>query len=253
MLPLAFFRSRRFSAAIGALGLVMFGLLGMFFLLTQWLQFSLDYSPLETGVRVGPIALVLLVAAPVSTVLVRIVGTKAVVFSGMALISVGLGLLSRTTVHGTYLDALPLFAIIGLGTGLALAPSIESVLGSVPREEAGVGSATSDTALQLGGALGVAVLGTALNIRYQARMTAVLAHQHIPNAIHNLILGSVGGALAVAQRVGGTLGAELADVARRSFVSGMDLGLTVGSVVVGVAAFVVLALLPNRAQGKSAD
>ena len=195
MLPLDFFRSRRFSAAIAAMGLVMFGLLGMFFLLTQWLQFSLGYSPLQTGVRVGPIALVLLVAAPVSSVLARIVGTKPVVFSGMALIAVGLGLLSRTTVHGTYLDALPLFAIIGLGTGLALAPSIESVLGSVPREEAGVGSATSDTALQLGGALGVAVLGTALNIRYQGRMTPLLAHQHIPDAIHNLILGSVGGAL----------------------------------------------------------
>ncbi len=250
MLPLDFFRSRRFSAAIAAMGLVMFGLLGMFFLLTQWLQFSLGYSPLETGVRVGPIALVLLVAAPVSSVLARIVGTKPVVFSGMALIAVGLGLLSRTTVHGTYLDALPLFAIIGLGTGLALAPSIESVLGSVPREEAGVGSATSDTALQLGSALGVAVLGTALNIRYEARMTPVLAHQHIPAAIHNLILGSVGGALAVAERVGGPLGAQLADVARRSFVSGMDLGLTVGSVIVGLAAFVVLVLLPNRGQGQ---
>ena len=151
MLPLDFFRSRRFSAAIGAMGLVLFGLLGMFFLLTQWLQFSLDYSPLQTGIRVGPIAVVLLVAAPLSSVLARIVGTKPVVFSGMALIAVGLGLLSRTTVHGTYFDALPLFALIGLGTGLALAPSIESVLGSVPREEAGVGSATSDTALQLGG------------------------------------------------------------------------------------------------------
>jgi len=247
MLPLDFFRSPRFSAAIGAMGLVLFGLLGMFFLLTQWLQFSLGYSPLQTGVRVGPIAVVLLVAAPLSSVLARIVGTKPVVFSGMALIAVGLGLLSRTTVHGTYFDALPLFALIGLGTGLALAPSIESVLGSVPREEAGVGSATSDTALQLGGALGVAVLGTALNLRYQGRMTPLLAHQPVPGDIRHLILGSLGGALAVAQHVGGSLGTELAGVARQSFVSGMDLGLVVGSVMVGLASLVVLAVLPNRA------
>ena len=249
MLPLDFFRSRRFSAAIGAMGLVLFGLLGMFFLLTQWLQFSLGYSPLQTGVRVGPIALVLLVAAPLSSVLARIVGTKPVVFAGMALIAVGLGLLSRTTVDGTYRDALPLFVLIGCGTGLALAPSIESVLGSIPREEAGVGSATSDTALQLGGALGVAVLGTALNIRYQGRMTPLLAHQPVPGDVRRLIVGSLGGALAVAQHVGGSLGTELAGVARQSFVSGMDLGLVVGSAMVGLASVVVLALLPNRAAG----
>ncbi|HLN44071.1 MAG TPA: MFS transporter [Acidimicrobiales bacterium] len=249
LLPLDFFHSPRFSAAIGAMGLVLFGLLGMFFLLTQWLQFSLGYSPLQTGVRVGPIAVVLLVAAPLSSVLARMVGTKPVVFSGMALIAVGLGLLSRTTVHGTYFDALPLFVLIGFGTGLALAPSIESVLGSVPREEAGVGSATSDTALQLGGALGVAILGTALNIRYQGRMIPLLAHQPVPGGIRHLILGSLGGALAVAQHVGGSLGTELADAARQSFVSGMDLGLVVGSVMVGVASLVVLALLPNRASG----
>jgi hypothetical protein len=175
------------------------------------------------------------------------VGTKAVVASGLSLIAVGLGLLSRTTVYGGYTDALPLFILIGLGTGLVLAPSIESVLGSLPRQEAGVGSATSDTALQLGGALGVAVLGTALNIRYQSRMTPLLAHEPIPGDIRRLILGSFGGALGVAQHVGGNLGAELADVARRSFVSGMDLGLVVGAAVVGVAGVVVIAVLPNRA------
>jgi len=253
MLRLSFFRSARFSAAIAAMGLVLFALLGMFFLLTQWLQFSLGYSPLQTGLRVGPIALVLLVAAPLSSVLVRIVGTKPIVASGLCLIAVGLGLLSRTTVYGGYTDALPLFILIGLGTGLVLAPSIESVLGSLPREEAGVGSATSDTALQLGGALGVAVLGTALNIRYQSRMTPLLAHEPIPNDIRRLILGSVGGALGVAQHVGGSLGAELADVARRSFVSGMDLGLVVGAAVVGVAGLVVIAVLPNRAPDHRRD
>jgi EmrB/QacA subfamily drug resistance transporter len=246
MLPMNFFRSRRFSAAIGAMGLVIFGLLGAFFLLTQWLQFSIGYSPLQTGLRIGPIALVLLVAAPASSLIARVVGTKPVVCTGMALIAVGLGLLSRTTVAGTYLQALPSFVLLGCGTGLALAPSIESVLGSVPRQEAGVGSATSDTALQLGGALGVAVLGTALNIRYQGRISPLLAHQPIPDAVRHVILGSVGGALAVAHAVGGSSGAALGDVARRSFVSGMDVGLLIGAGVVAAAALVILAVLPNR-------
>ena len=192
MLPMRFFRSRRFAAAISAMALVVFGLLGVFFVLTQWLQFSLGYSPLQAGLRVGPIALVLLFVAPASTVVARKIGTKPVVFSGLLLISLGLGLLSRTSAVGTYRDAVPSLLLLGAGTGLALAPCIESVLGSLPREQAGVGSATSDTALQIGGALGVAVLGTALNIRYQNRLAPLLAHEPIPASIRQLILGSFG-------------------------------------------------------------
>src|ERR1019366_251326 len=109
MLPLRFFRNRRFSAAIASLALVLFALLGMFFLMTQYLQFSLGFSPLQTGLRAAPIALVLLVAAPLSVLLARSrrLGTKPVVGGGMLLIAVGLGLLSRTSVHSTYTDLLP--------------------------------------------------------------------------------------------------------------------------------------------------
>ncbi len=102
--------------------------------------------------------------------------------------------------------------------------------------------------MQLGGALGVAVLGTALNIRYQSFMTPLLAHQPIPPTINKLILGSLGGALAVAAHVQGKAGEALAEAARRGFVSGMDLGLVVAAVVVAVAGLVVLAALPNRAR-----
>ncbi len=246
LLPMKFFRSRRFSAAVAAMALILFGLLGAFFVLTQWLQFALGYSPLQSGLRVAPIALVLLVAAPVSTALARRIGSKPVVFSGLLLISLGLGLLSRTSAASHYLGAVPAFVLLGVGAGLALAPSTESVLGSLPREEAGVGSATSDTALQLGGALGVALVGTALNMRYQGRLAPLLAHYPVPTPIRQLILGSLGGARAVAARVGGATGAALDEAARSAFLSGMDTGLLVGSLVVAAAALVVLVVLPNR-------
>src|SRR5665647_1665589 len=103
----------------------------------------------------------------------RLVGTKAVVCTGMGLIAVGLFLLSHTTVRGTYLDALPSFFLMGIGTGLAFAPCTESVMGSLPLEQAGVGSATNGAALQTGGALGVGVLGGLLNARYQDHMAQV--------------------------------------------------------------------------------
>jgi EmrB/QacA subfamily drug resistance transporter len=246
MLPMRFFRRRRYSVAIASLALVLFALVGMFFLMTQYLQFCLGFSPLKAGLAIAPLALVLLVVAPLSVIGVRRFGTKPIVSGGLVLIAVGLALLSRTTVHDTYLDALPWFGLIGIGVGLTMAPSTESIMGSLPKEEAGVGSATSDTSMQIGGALGVAILGTALNIRYQSFMTPLVVHLQIPASIKTLILGSVGGAQAVAQHVPGNSGDALASAAIRGFVSGMDLALIFAAVIVGVAAIIVLAALPNR-------
>ncbi len=246
MLDLSFFSSRRFSAAMAALALVIFSLMGFLFILTQWLQFSLGYSPLATGVRVGPVALVLVVVAPASAVLAHRVGTKAVVAAGMAAIAVGLALLSRTTAAGGYDAALPAFFLIGIGAGLAFAPATESVMGSLPPQRSGVGAATNSAGLQVGGALGVGILGSLLNTRYQGRLAPVLAGRHLPGGLEQLITGSLGGALAVAGRAGGSLGATLASLARQAFVSGMDLALVVGALVVLAGMVVVLVALPSR-------
>ncbi len=254
MLPLQFFRKRRFSAAIASLALVLFALLGMFFLMTQYLQFVLGFSPLQTGLRIAPIALVLLVAAPLSVLLARThwLGTKPVVVAGMLLIAVGLVLLSHITVHSSYTGLLPAFFLIGTGVGLAMAPSTESVMGSLSAAEAGVGSATNDTALQIGGALGVGVLGTVLNAHYRSQMSSLLTGIRIPGSIRNVVLGSLGGAQAVAQHVPGAAGRALYSTARESFVTGMDQALIVAAAVVGVAGLVVLLVLPNRAPARDA-
>jgi EmrB/QacA subfamily drug resistance transporter len=246
MLPLRFFAKRRYSVAIAALALVLFALLGMFFLMTQYLQFTLGYSPLQAGLRVAPVAVVLLLIAPFSVVAARRIGTKIVVASGMALIALGLGLLSTTTLAGTYADCVGPFIIVGVGVALALAPSTESVMGSLPIDEAGVGSATNDTAMQVGGALGVGVLGTALTLRYQHLVAPVVAHAGVPPSVGRLIEGSLGAALAVAQHAPKKEGAALATLARSAFISGMDLALIIATVVVGLAAVLVLLVLPNH-------
>jgi len=119
-------------------------------------------------------------------------------------------------------------------------------MGSLPIAEAGVGSATNDTAMQIGGALGVGVLGTALTLRYQNVMAPVVAHAGVPVSIQRLIESSLGAALAVAQRVPGKQGRALAVLARHAFVSGMDLALVIATVVVAVAAVLVVVLLPNH-------
>jgi len=253
MLELAFFRSARFSAAIAAMAMVMFALMGFLFLLTQYLQFSLGYSAFQTGLRVAPVAVVFLIVAPLSAAAARVLGTKVVVFAGMGLVVVGSVLLSRVSVSGTYNDVLPALFFLGVGTGLAFAPSTESVMGSLPLEDAGVGSATNSTAIQIGGALGVAVLGSILNTRYQDRLAPLLARRGVGPSVAHLVTGSLGGALAVAGHLGGALGDALATVARQAFVSGMDVAVSVGAGVVAGAAFVVIGLLPNRARPTRAE
>ncbi len=246
MLRTSLFRSRRFSAAMAAMALVIFALMGALFLLTQYLQFSLGFSAFDAGLRIAPVAAVILVAAPLSTALVRLVGTKPVVFTGVASITVGCVLISATSVSGTYGDILPALFMLGGGVGLAFAPLTESVMGSLPVDEAGVGSATNSAALQTGGALGVAVLGSLLNSRYQGRLEPLLRGHHIPLSVLQAITGSLGGALEVAARVGGSLGSQLSAAARQSFVSGMDVAMSVGAAVVAATAIAVALLLPSR-------
>ena len=246
MLELAFFRSRRFSVAMVAMALVIFSLMGSLFLLTQYLQFALGYSPLQAGLRIMPIAGILLVAGPLSSVLAERLGTRVVVTVGMGLIAGGLFALARTGVHGTYATALPGFALLGLGTGLAFAPSTESIMGSLPPDRAGVGSATNSAGLQIGGALGVGVLGSLLATRYQSHLAPLLAKASAPHSAVVLVLGSLGGAQAVAQHVGGALGAALRTAAVSAFVSGLDLAMVVGGAVVAAAAVAVAVALPAR-------
>ncbi len=129
------------------------------------------------------------------------------------------------TTGSTYLDTVAGMVMLGMGAGLAIPATTASVMGSVPPEHTGIGSATNGAFLQIGGALGVAIIGSLLSTRYQGRMTAALASYHVPAAVMHTILGSVGGALEVAGRVGGVLGLELGQAARNAFISGMDLGL----------------------------
>ena len=246
LLPLTFFRNRRYSVAISALALTLFALLGMFFLMTQYLQSVLGYSALGAGFRIAPVAVALLVVAPISVLLARRFGSKVVVAAGLALVALGLGLLSTTTSGDTYTHCIAPFAILGVGVALALAPSTESIMGSLPAGRAGVGSATNDAAMQVGGALGVGVLGTALSLRYRHLLDPLLVHAGVAAPVRRVIGSSLGGALAVAARAPGRQATVLVMEARRAFVEGMDLALIIAAAVVAAAAVLIGLLLPAR-------
>jgi hypothetical protein len=110
-----------------------------------------------------------------------------------------------------------------------------------------MGSAINTVALQVGGALGVAVIGSVMLTRYQGHMAAALVGRHVPPSVAQTIFGSVGAALAVAARVGGSTGAELARAARTAFMSGNEVALAVGAIVAIAAGVLVLVALPSQA------
>ena len=248
MLRLSFFRRREFSVAVLSVSMVMFGLFGALFVLTQFLQFDLGYTALQTGVRLLPAAGSIILVAPFASLLERAFGTKLVVGAGLLLIAGGLWEISGATVATTYVGTLAGMIMLGVGAALVIPSVTASVMGSLPADHTGIGAATNSAFLQLGGALGVAVIGSQFSTRYQGQMVAALAPYHFPAGVESTILGSVGGALEVAGREGGMAGEMLAGWARTAFVSGMDLAFLTGALVAAAAALLALLALPGRPQ-----
>ncbi len=238
------------SGAVISQGLAVFGFYGALFLLTQFLQFGLGYSALRAGLCILPAAGALVVAAPLSELIMRRIGIRYTAAAGLAIVAGGFWQISAATASSGYSDIVFGLILAGLGVGLVLPAATESVMGSLPSGETGVGSAINNTFMQVGGALGVAVIGSLLTTRYQDSITAALAPYHVPQAALDAVRGSLGGALAVAARVGGTAGAALAHLAKEAFASGMDLGLVAGALVVLGGALVALFVLPAAKRGR---
>ncbi len=248
-----FFRQRSFSAALPAVATAMFGLYGALFMLTQFMQFALGFSPLATGVRVLPSAGTLVVAAAGSAVLVRFLGARLTITAGLALVAAGLWQLSGLSSTATFADAVPGLVLLGAGAGLTLPTATGSVVGSVPAGDSGVASAANDTAIQLGGAVGVAVVGSVLSTTYQDRITAALTGPPLPASAAAGIRSSLGGALTAAAQLPGQAGQALARAARAAFISGMDLGSLVAAVVTLAGAVIVLAWFSSRPPAASRE
>lgn len=245
MLDLAFFQDRRFSAASLTVMLGYFAMFGAMFLLTQVLQFVLGYSALGAGIRILPFALVMAALAPVSARLVEAFGTKIVVVSGMTLLATGLLWAAQLDGNSNYTDFLPTMMVMGGGVALTWAPATEAIMGALPPAKAGVGSAVNDTVREVGGALGVAVLGSLVAGRFTAHIqptTAVL-----PEAAEETASDSLGGAIGIAQHLDQPLAGELTLAARDAFMSGFGLALTVGAVVTLIGAALAARWLPARA------
>ncbi|HZD24126.1 MAG TPA: DHA2 family efflux MFS transporter permease subunit, partial [Acidimicrobiia bacterium] len=201
MLRLSFFENPRFSAASGAITLVFFAMFGSVFLLTQYLQFVLGYTPLQAGIRIMPVA-TMVVAAPLSARFTERFGTKKVVTIGLLIVAGAMSILALIDNSSGYGQVALAISILGMGMGTAMAPATDSIMGSLPLAKAGVGSAMNDTTRQIGGALGVAILGSVLGSVYSSTMQPLVEASPLPAQAAAVASDSIGGALGVAQQVG---------------------------------------------------
>jgi len=245
MLDLSLFRSARFTAGAGGIALTFFAMFGMIFGLTQYLQFVLGKTALEAGTLMVALAVGIPVGARISLIAVARAGTNRVMAA--ALVAVALILLSLmlwTPTTETWIVAGTLF-VLAVAMANVMAPGTSAVMGAVPEAKAGVGSAMNDLLRQLGGALGVAIIGSVINTAYRDRMVDVVAG--LPGPAARAAGDSVGAAVAIAARLGGQAGDALAATARASFVDALEPAAIVAAAIAVTTAVLVARLMPARA------
>ena len=206
---------------------------GSIFLLTQYLQFVMGYSALQAGVRLLPMAITMLFVAPSSARIVERVGTKAVVDDGLVPAGARVWRRSRCCRRSNISysgDVMWRMIIMASGMGLVMAPATESIMGSLPRAKAGVGSAVNDTTRQVGGALGVAVIGSVMTSTYGPHVAAAFEQVGLPSRRGVARRPSRGLGFVVRSRrleVPGTLRRRSSPARKDAFVTGMHRGVLV--------------------------
>jgi EmrB/QacA subfamily drug resistance transporter len=231
---------RNRSLSSGALNLmVLFAVMfGLFLVLVQFLQAVLGYSALRASVSLLPLAAVMMPLSGFAPTVAKRIGTRTTLLVGTGLFAVGLALMAiMASVEGGYWSVFPGLLVLGVGMGLAMTPSTTAITETLPNEKQGVASALNDTVRELGGALGVALLGSVLNSAYRSNVAT--ATEGLPAALQEPVEAGIGSALAVSAQLGDA-GAVVADAARNAFVEGWQVSMWVG---VGLAALVFVYLL----------
>ncbi|MFE9403701.1 MFS transporter [Streptomyces sp. NPDC006530] len=273
------FAHRMFSGSLLAVALFFLAVFGAFYYLTQHLQFVLGYTPLETGIRMLPLAGAVFVGSALTGFLTPRLGMKVTVTAGMVAGTVALALLTRVDSTSGYGDFLAPLIILGVAIGLALSPCTDAIMGAFPEAELGVGGAVNDTSLELGGSLGIAILGSVLAKSYSSHLADATAGTKLPPSALSTAQDSVGAGYAVAQGIGEQakqLGAQalhagnpqqaaqlkaqaeqlaagaqqMSHAVGSAFSDAVARTSLVGAVILGVGTVLVAVLLPRRGKGE---
>ena len=245
LLDLRVFRHR--SLAVGSVVLLaVFALMmGLFLVLVQYLQAVLGWSAIKASMGLMPMAAVLLPLSAAAPLIARRVGLRGMFVGGMGLVALGAGMMATmASVDGGYFSVLPGLLVLAVGAGLAQTPATSAITGSLPVEEQGVASALNDTVREFGGALGIALIGSALSAGYRTGLAN--STDALPPQAASVVREGIGGAAAVASKAG-PRGEQIMSVARSAFVDGFSQALWLGVGLAVAAAVFALIWLPRRA------
>jgi DHA2 family multidrug resistance protein-like MFS transporter len=241
---LANFRNRGFTWATMAFVVTGFGLFGVLFVLSPYIQIVMGNDAQATGIRLLPIIGGVLAGAIAGNVLATRLGARVGIPAGLAVTAAGLVGFSQIGADSGYGPVAAALAVIGFGMGIALPTSLDLILGSLPPAQTGAGSALTRALQQIAATFGVALLGSILNNAYQAQIAPHIAT--LPAQLRELALGSIAGAHAVAAHLPPPVGAVVVRAANEAYVQGMAEVMLISAGLVLATAIAVAVFLPAR-------
>jgi EmrB/QacA subfamily drug resistance transporter len=253
LLDVRLFRDPRFSAASGSIALAFFGLFGFVFLITQYFQIVRGYDTLRAGVATLPFAIVTGAVSPLAIGIMKRIGTKLIVAFGLAVMSGGFVVAATMPQNAAYWGQVIIsMTLMSVGLALTMGPATEAIMGALPPAKAGAGSAVNDTTREVGGTLGVAILGSVLNSVYAGHILTALTGLGAPAEVAHEAGQSVVVGLITAARFPPALRAAAAESVRQAFTAGLHQGSAVAAAATAAAAVVALIFLPARARAEHA-
>jgi EmrB/QacA subfamily drug resistance transporter len=249
LLDVRLFRNPRFSAASGAVALAFFGLFGFIFLITQYFQVVRDYDTLRAGVATLPFAIVIGACSPLSIMVMHRIGTKLVVSGGLATMAAGFVVAAGSAVDTPYWGRIVVsMTLMAAGLAFVAGPATEAIMGTLPPDQAGAGSAVNDTVREVGGTLGVAVVGSVMSTIYGPHVVDALTSLGVPPDTAHPAASSILSGMNVATSLPADAVGPAVAAVRDAFVDGLAAGSDVAAAACAVAAIAALAFLPARAR-----
>ncbi|MFI0941059.1 MFS transporter [Streptomyces sp. NPDC021020] len=240
LLDLRLFRNPAFSGAIGANVVTMFASTVLSLGFSLYFQEVRGWSPLTAGLAVLPGPLAAAVVAPAAAALIPLIGRARTVAAGLVLMGLSTAGLGLATEHSAYWELLPVVIVNGAGLMLTFAVTADTILASAPATRTGAAAATSETAMELGGALGIAILGSVLNAYYRSDLT-------LPSGLTAGQTGaareSVSGGVATGKELAGGLGHQVVEAARSAFTDSLHVTTLIGGGLMLAGAVVALITL----------
>ena len=250
LIDLSMFRDRGFSTSVGVNLVAMFALVGFLLFATQWVQLVYGLSPLEAGLWTMPAPLAVVVTTSIAAVLARTIRPGYIIAIGLVVAAVGFAVMTQLRTDSSLALAVIGASVVSAGVGLAMPMTADIIVSAAPPESVGAAAALPETSNQLGGALGVAILGSIGAAVYTREVTDATAE--LPSGAAEAAEGSLGGAAEVAQHLSAGVGRPLMNAAEEAFTDGMNIAAVVGGAVM-LAGAAGAALLMRQVRAPGAD